>query len=285
MTQVMRTHRTTLHIPVVPLDWNHSTAKQARASWSQYVALCQSLATDGFDCTVTVNRLGTAHDGHDVLRLTVEGTAARAGVVKHKPRKRAFTLPAKLTAEQCQKRAIVAQKGIESDHYFYAQTIKFETPAWRAFDIALRAAVDAGGLDGALRSDLANAWRELSDPEIYSHDGILRTILHSNLPAILWELSYTADTPYRSMKCSNPGDHFRYGSENVKVAARWFARDTAIDDANSSAAHCFMAQFSDLRQAETEYWRELEMLSGQRERFAPGVADTLDTSDELEVAA
>jgi hypothetical protein len=37
--------------------------------------------------------------------------------------------------------------------------------------------------------------------------------------------------------------------------------------------------------AEYKYWRELELLSGQRDHFRPGVADTLDSSDELEVAA
>lgn len=285
----MRTARYVIRIKDDTPSWYKPDATTRNKQFSLFADTCRMLAKDGFEYSVTVSREQRKLDRDTgYMTFTITGTAGAAA--KSKPIKHAhkWSLPAKLTIEQCQKRAAVAQNEINSAEQFHARTLKFDTPTWRKFDGVLHAAVIDGGFDSdvTLRENLAAAWCDVADPELGYHAGILRSILHQNLNYVLWELHYAANLPYRGMSgLCNPGDYFRYASPNIDSARKWYARDTSADAASKSAARDFMAQLGELRDAETAFWSELETMSGQREHFRPGVADTLNSNDEIEVAA
>jgi hypothetical protein len=276
----MRTAKYTIRIKDDTPSWLKPDAELRNRQWSAFNRTCESLAKDGFDYSVSIAPKA------EYLTLTITGTCEPAQASKvAKQTRHHVSMPAKLTVERCQKRATESLKQLDSDYGFYHRTLKFETPAWRKFDGFLHAAVVDGGFDAdeTLRESLAAAWCDVADPKLGYHANILRSIMNQSLTYVLWELSYVADTPYRSIKCINPGDYF--GSEslrnqNIESARIWYAnressarRETVVERASKQAAREFLAQdFAELRAIETEFWRDVELMAGERDAFKPGLS-------------
>ncbi len=229
-------------------SWYKKDAEPRNRQWSAFKRTCESLDKDGFDYSVSI----ASEDGYLLLTITGTCESAQASKVAKQTRNH-VSLPAKLTVERCQKRAAESLKQLDSNYSFYHRTLKFETPAWRKFDGFLHAAVVDGGFDAdeTLRENLAAAWCDVADPELGYHANILRSILNQSLTYVLWELSYVADTPYRSMKCINPGDYFYRRdalTHNIQVAQAWYkqrdaitSRENTVERASKQAAREFLA--------------------------------------------
>ena len=275
----MRTARYT--IPLVQRhSYDRNGAANERKRFQRFVRTCESLHSDGFEYQVAFR------GGEMDLTAIITGTAHGSLAVKRKPIKRvAFTIPAKLTLEAIRKLAAKAESDLEARREHSARALKFDAPEWKRFDALLYAAVLDGGFDAdeTLRENLAAAWEEIADPEIYQHGAILSAIKGMAIDGLLWELAQ-ADTPYRNAGFCNPGSlysSYTRNFDNVKQARAWYQRNTNIESAERNAAREFLeTDYAEMLQAERDHWREMELLSGQRDRFRPG-ADLESVDDEL----
>ena len=262
----------TIHMHEGPSDGN-------RNRWHALMSVCRSLAHDGLSYRAEVNL--------DAQTVTIRAS----GKAKKRRAKPALVLqPAPkgkpLTHEQCSKHLADAETEIEQvRHCFRAQMHEQTAEHWWRYNWrrmseyfwtpeqrARRAKVGAlvARVIAARRKRSMNGW-------------------HSPNPAEYALLD--AEMGFRVERDSELSSHNRYKPYMVWFVARYASgqvRDCqhghapkAEPEAERTLEVTIFEQYA-LAKADVEFWRELELLSGQREHFKPGRTDeTANADDEV----